>query len=67
MYINNWSAPVIVWLQLIFYKTVWIYTNNLHEIPVSTTPNGIGALNGLFAKFNHQFGHLASGDVQDGL
>ena len=37
------------------------------EISVSATPNAIGALNGSFAKFNHQFCHLASGDVQGGL
>ena len=42
-------------------------TSYLHEIPVSATPNAIGALNGPFAKFNHQFSHLASGDVQQGL
>ena len=33
-------------------------------IPVSATPNAIEAFNGSFAKFNLEFGHLASGDVQ---
>ena len=39
----------------------------LHDIPVSATPNAIGALDDPFAKFKHQFCHLTSGDVQGGL
>ena len=53
--------------MVIAYNLQKQYTNNLHDIPVSTTPNAIGALNGPFAKLNHQFCHLGSGDFQGGL